>query len=269
MSSLIRIRERAVVLYRNNETAALFVLKFFAGLLLFGRINSVGYYRDGFAFAGGFLWTVGLSVLFAVAPPTAAHLILLLAVMLQISLSLELMVIIFMLGVCILVFYCRLQPNRCFIIIAMLLGYYFRVPYAVVLVTGLYAGFAAIIPVAIGTAVWSFLPLFAGLVDRTPATELAEFNVVAVTDGLADIYTSVYVRFTTDFQWVFNSFIFAMVIILVYAISRLTINYAKEISLLLGGVLCLFGIIMSSGIGGSQSGAGLSVLFVFVSVIIA
>jgi len=267
-SGLVKFREILVVLYRNNETVVLFILKFLTGLILFGNINSIGYYREGFAFAGGFLWTVGLSALFAVAPPTAGFAVLLVAVLIQISLSLELTAIIFMLGFCIIVFYCRIQPNRSFIIIAMVLGYLFRVPYAVVLVAGLYAGFAAIIPVAIGTAVWSFLPLFSGLVDRTPASDLTEFNVIAVTDGLTDIYTSMYVQFTGDFQWIFNSFIFAMVIILVYAISRLTINYAKEISLLLGGVLCLLGIVMSSGIGGTSAGIGASIFFVFVSVIL-
>jgi len=269
MMSIIRIKEKAVVLYRNHETVVLFALKFLMGLVLFGRINSVGYFREGFSFAGGALWTLGLSALFAVAPPTAAHLVLLLAVMIQISLSLELTLVVFLIGACILIFYCRLQPQRSFIILAMLLGFYFRIPYAVVLVAGLYVGFAAIIPVAIGSAIWGFLPLFSGLAGRAPTQDLVDFDMIAATDSLAEIYISLHAQFTGDFLWVFNSFIFAMVIISVYAVSRLTINYSKEISLILGGVLCIFGVIMSSGVSENAASTGSAIFFTLLSVVLA
>jgi glycerol-3-phosphate acyltransferase PlsY len=127
MTDIIRLRETTVKFFRNYENIILSALKFFAGLILFGRINSLGFYRDGFAgFAGGGAWTFGLSVLFAVAPPTAAHLVLLLAVMVQISLSLELTLVVFLIGVCILVFYCRMEPQKSFLITAMILGVLFQ-----------------------------------------------------------------------------------------------------------------------------------------------
>jgi hypothetical protein len=256
----------------------LFIIKFIAGLFIFGNINSLGYYREGFAFSGGFLWTLGLSALFAVSHPTIAHIIVLLAAMIQISLSLELTLIIFLLGVCIIIFYCRLQPQKSMIIFAMILGYYFKIPYAVVLIAGLYAGFAAIPPVAVSTAVWSFLPLFTGIARSVPgsqtlALEQAGFDARASADSITEIYLSIYTQFSTDFQWIFNAFIFAMVIILVYAISKLTINYAKEIGIILGGIVCILGVFMSSNFSGQtvQGGAGIfvSILLVLLSVILA
>ncbi|MCL2407151.1 MAG: hypothetical protein FWC95_04410, partial [Defluviitaleaceae bacterium] len=159
-ANFLRIRESIVMFYRNHEGLAQFILKFVAGLILFANVNSLGFYREGFAFSGNFLWTVGMSALFAVAPAVAGQFLLLLAVVIQVSQSLELMLIIFLLGVMVLIFYSRLQPSKSFIIILMILGFYFRIPYLVVILAGLYIGFAAITPVVIGTAIWNVVPIF-------------------------------------------------------------------------------------------------------------
>lgn len=266
--SIIRIRERSAVFFRNHETIVLFALRFIVGLILFGRINTVGFYREGFApFAGGIAWTLGLSVLYAIAPPTVGFLVLLLGILIQLSLSVELMLIVGLLGICVIVFYCRMEPKRSFLIIALILAYYLRMPYLIVLLGGLYVGFAAIAPVALGTAIWSFLPMFASLVDDTARHADGGFAVAHVADSLQEIYYALYVQFTTDFSWIFNAFIFAMVIVLVYAISRLSISHSKEIALALGGLLCIFGVFMSAGMGDvGGGGVLLAILFTLLSV---
>ncbi|MDR1703245.1 MAG: hypothetical protein LBS19_00985 [Clostridiales bacterium] len=270
MVTILKIREQLIRLFKNYENVALFGVKLLMGLFIFANINAVGNYMEPFGglvtFGGGIFYTAGLAALFAIAPPTAAHFIVLLAIMLQISLSLELMAIVFLIGVCILVFYCRIEPKKSYIITAMVLAYYLKMPYAVVLTAGLYAGFSAIIPVVIGAAVWSFLPMFGSLAGTQTAAGGSGLDVTQITDTLTNIATTMEDTATGNLQWVFEAFFFAMAIVLVYAVSRLTVNYAKELALGLGGFLCIFGGIMASSVGGSGANILGIIFFSILSV---
>lgn len=268
METILSIRDRLVVQYKNHENIIMYVLKFILALILFGKINSLGYCNESIAgFAGSFVYTLALSVVFAVAPPTAAHLVLLLAAVLQVSMSMELAIVVALIGVCVLVFYCRLEPKKSYIISVLLLAFYFRMPYAVVLFAGLYVGFSGIIPVAIGTAIWNFLPMFKTLAasTHTVTTDAASLDVAQFTESITDIYTTMQSQATSDLQWIFTAFIFAMVIVMVSAVSRLTVNYAKELAVILGGFLCIFGSFVNLSVSGA-AGVGLAIFFTLLSV---
>lgn len=272
MKPILAVRERIIVFFKAHEAIILFIAKLCAGFLIFGIINKIGLYDPVFegivSLAGGLPYIALLAVFFTILPPTAGNLLILLAAVLQISQTIEIASIVFLLGVCVLVFYSRLEPKKSYLIIAVVFGFYFKMPYIAVLFAGLYVGLAGIIPITIGAAIWNFIPLFGDLAKsvQTPdVIELTELNII--TDSLADIYGTIYARATTDLQWLFTAFIFVMVIILVYAVSRLSINYAKEIAVALGGVLCVFGAFMAAAVAGIGENPGISAFYAVLSAV--
>ncbi|MCL2350115.1 MAG: hypothetical protein FWC67_01415, partial [Defluviitaleaceae bacterium] len=164
MEQLLTTRQNLIDFYKKYEVAINYILKFIIGIVVFMRIGVLGMYREEFNIlfngATGVAFTILISLIFTVSPPVLALLMVAGVVAMQLSLALEVAVFAFLLLLLIIVFYARLAPKQSLLILAMVLAFWLRIPYAVVLFAGMYMGIAAIIPVVLGTAVWSFLPLF-------------------------------------------------------------------------------------------------------------
>ena len=252
MDQLILIRQNIIGFYKKFETIINYILKFLVGWFIFSRINTIGLYREEFEilFVSGTqtAYLALVSLLFTISPPSVALFLVVIAITIQLSAALEVAIFVFLLLVLVIVFYVRLAPRRSMLIVAMIFGFFFNLPYAVVLFGGLYFGIASIIPIILGTAVWYFLPFFAelaqnplaateyGLLD-TPVGVMAEFDLFELPIGLMEVFSQIYGQLTTNFNWVILGFVFAMMVLAVHLISLISINYSKDIAIGAGGII--------------------------------
>lgn len=255
MSQVLYVRELVVRVVKRYELVFLFTLKLFAGMFLFGMINGIGLYRVEFAklfeTALDFPFYMLLSLMFALAPPTLACTLVAAAVAVQVSSALIPMVFIALFMVLILVLYCRVSPERCLLILAMLIGFKLNIPYVVVIFAGLYLGLSSIAPVIIAVFINGTLPFFSELVKDGALPEGIELVDMGV--GFLDTFKLVFETFTSDFTWVFITFVYAVVILAVYAISRLFTDYCVEIAIATGSFINIIGFICASAFAGIEA----------------
>ena len=267
MEQLLWIRENIIRFYKRFETVILFAVKLIAAMYVFHIINGIGLWREELAP----LYTPPLdfpfymlsALLFAVLPPTAGHVLLLLTVLAQISLSLEVAVFVSLLLLLVIAFYGRVAPKKSYLIIAMVIAFRLNLPYAVAIFAGLYLGMLSVIPIAIGTCLAYFVPFFANLADtvRTPA----ELDLIALPLTFFELYTTIFSTLTSNIDWIIWAFVLAMAALAVYAISRLSIRYAKDIAIGAGALVILIGL----GAAGSVAGIDIPMGSVFGGTILS
>ncbi|MCL2752805.1 MAG: hypothetical protein FWE44_01495 [Defluviitaleaceae bacterium] len=248
MEQLLKHRQNLIALYKKYEIYINYALKFVAALVVFWRVNSLGMYREEFGMlfngATGVAFLLLIALIFTVSPPVLSLILVTIVVALQLSLVLEVAILVFLLLMLIILFYARLQPKQCILILALVFGFYFNVPYAVVLFAGLYFGLAAIVPVVLGVLVWNFLPFFTNLAQTRPVS--VEFDIIELPTGFAEVFNEIYYVLTTDIGWVIVGFVFAMMILAVHLISSLSINRSRDIALAVGagiGFVCMIMVV--------------------------
>ena len=270
MAQLLEIREIVITFVKRYETVFRFVLKLIVALFLFGFINRIGGYDEKLAplFEGSMSipFYLFMSLLFAIFPPTLGNLLISVEIVLQISSSPITALVVGLLLSMVLLFYSRLDPQKSYLIIAVVLGFYFKIPYAAVIFAGLYMGLTSIIPVSIGTFLWNFIPLSQQLFNTAKMPD--ETDLMALPTTFIDIYESLFQALTTNFEWVFYCFIFAMVIICVHFVSRLSINYSKEIAILLGGLVSIFSMTVAAAVVGISTSLIGAIFFSLLSALI-
>ncbi|MCL2169410.1 MAG: hypothetical protein FWB74_05225 [Defluviitaleaceae bacterium] len=244
MTQIIELRQNLINLYKKYEVAINYVLKFIAALFVFWRVNTLGMYREELAmlFNGstGVAFMLLIAVIFTVSPPTVSLLMVAIVITLQLTMVVEVAIFVFLLLGLVIIFYARLAPKQSMLILAIIFGFYFHIPYAVVLFAGLYMGLGAIIPVIIGTAVWTMIGSFTDLARAAPVME--EFELMEIPSAFIDIFNQIYYILTTNLGWVLIGFVFAMMILAVHLISLLSINHSKDIALGIGaavGLICM------------------------------
>jgi len=243
MEQLIHIRQNIIGFYKKFEVVINYLLKFLVGLFVFSRINTLGMYSEDFNILFGGATEVAylalLSLLFTISPPSVALFLVAAAVTIQLSAAFEVAVFVFLLMVLLIVFYARLSPRRSMLILAIIFGFYFHVPYAVVLFAGLFLGISSIIPIVIGTAIWYFLPFFTNLAaSMAQSTEImADIDLFDLPTVFMEVFAQIYAQLTTDFNWIVIGFVFAMMILAVHLISLIAVNYSKDIAIVVGAIL--------------------------------
>ena len=275
MEQLINIRQHIIGYYKKFEIAVNYILKFFIGLFIFSRINSLGLYREDFEVLFGSAAEVSylalVSLIFTISPPSIALLLITIAITIQLSAVLEVAFFVFLLLVLLIVFYARLAPRQSMLILAMVFGFYFNMPYAVVLFAGLYFGVTSMIPVVLGTAVWYFLPFFTNLAQTVETVQ--EFDLVEIPIAFMEVFAQIFSQLTTDFNWIVIGFVFAMVVLAVHLISRISINFSSDIAIGVGAlisIICMSMVVMvveveNMTIGGIFISAIFSALLVWIA----
>ena len=267
MEQLIHIRQTAIGFYKKFEVAINYILRFLVGMFIFSRINSLGMYREEFSMLFGSAAEVAymalVSLLFTISPPAVALFLVALAVTIQISAAAEVAVLVFLLMVLLIVFYARLSPRRSMLMLAIIFGFYFNMPYMVVLFAGLFFGISSIIPIVLGTAVWYFLPFFTSLAANLAGTAdfLTDLDLFELPIVFMEVFAQIYVQLTTDFNWIVIGFVFAMMILAVHLISMISVDYAKDIAIAVGaviGIICMTMVVLVTDLD-------MSITVVFIS----
>jgi len=255
MDNILLLRENAVDIYKNYETAIRLFAKFLMGLILFTVIGNIDYLSPGFAFIGKPQFSLpinlALSFLFTFLPATLAFLTVIADIAARLSAAPEICVIVTLLMLCVELFYVRMAPRESFLIIVTVLLFYFKLPYIAPLMAGLYFGMTSAVPVALGVCIWSF----AGVVkNAVEATASSGFDITQLPAAFGAAYAAILSGFTANFSWAVTAFIFCVVILAVNMISRLSVNHSKDFALALGCVLCVVSflvviLIVSADIG--------------------
>jgi hypothetical protein len=215
-------------------------------------------------FAGG-ATLVLISFVFAILPTTAAFCLLAFDIAVQTSSHLELCLMGLLLMLCLILFYVRMAPKESWLIILTLLGFYCKLPYIAPIFAGLYFPLTSAVPIIISVYIWEFAPRFLSLLT---ATETAGFDVVKLAATAGPSVQGLLSAATSDFSWVFISFVFSMTALIVYVISHLTMDYAKELAIVFGGILCTVGLVLVQLITDVDMGGASVMLFSALSAVI-
>jgi hypothetical protein len=259
MSYLLVIRETVIQFIKRFEMFILPVLKFLFGVYVFSKINGIGYihpvlaeYTEMLPSAIPLEWLLGLA--FTLLPLSVSWLLMILCITVQFSASIEIAAVVFVFLLLIYLFYARMAAKESILILFTVVAFHFNIPYLLPLVIGLYFSPAAIIPVAIGVFINSHIPVVKSLALTTRST--AGLELTEIPETFAELYTVVLSNLTATQSWLFIAFVFAMVIIVVHIVSRLSIDFSKELSLLLGCILTIFGFIMAILVAGEDTSVG-------------
>lgn len=132
-------------------------------------------------------------------------------------------------------FFLRFAPQYGYVVVAIPILSTLHMPYLVPILMGLVANPITILPSACGVVVYYMLQI------------LKEHTVVSDSFALDDIlpfYTEVFEALLDCKDILIGAGVFAFVIIAVYIVRRLRMEYAAEIAILAGGVVNVFGFLI-------------------------
>lgn len=262
MEQILIARETVVKFYKQFETYIIFVAKFFLGVYMYQKIMGIGYVNEAAVPMLSTLPVLPLTMLlglsFTLLPYTLSWLLMAVLITLQYSAVLEVAAVIFLFLLCVILFYARMATKESLLILLTILAFHLKMPYLVPLLAGMYCTLSAIIPVAIGVFIYAYIPIIQGLAVTTKTTG---FNPTELLTTFTELYTSLVNSLTATQSWLFTAFIFAMVIVIVHVVSRLSIDFSKEIAIVLGCVLNIFGYIIAVLVAREDIAIGFVILF--------
>jgi len=216
------------------------------GLFVFSQIGDIGLYMPMFSAVNQLPYVLLMAMLFTVVPITMGYGLIIINICLQLSSAIGVMAFVGIFLLLILFFYARLAQRESVLIIATFFAFQFGVPHVVPLIAGLYFGITSVIPVSLGIMIVSFVPLLRFLLDDAfLMSELIAANFAIMPEHLGELYVTIFAEITTNQAWVFTAFTFAMVIFIVYIISRFTIDHAREIAAGVGIVVAIISAILA------------------------
>jgi hypothetical protein len=159
-----------------------------------------------------------------------------------------------------------MAPKESIFILFTILAFHFNVPYLVPILAGLYFPITVIIPITLGIFVNAQVPVLFGLVQHTPtaAATMAEREIAELLTELPEAFSVVYETLmhslTVGQTWLITAVVFAMVILLVHFVSRLSIDFAKEIAIVLGCIMNIFGFVAAVLLAGETINIGIVIV---------
>ncbi len=136
-------------------------------------------------------------------------------------------------------FIARFSGKYGYVVLAVPILFLLKIPYVVPLVLGLIATPTAAIPAACGVIVYRMFEVIS--------------NVALVEDsmGIEDIltmYIDVIDRLVADKQMLLTAGVFFVIILAMYLVRKLSIEYAFEISIAVGAIVCILGFLVADSI---------------------
>jgi len=278
MEHILIVREVLVKFFKRYEAFIMPILKFLLGLFVFTSILSIGNVNPALEpfveELSPALLSVLFAVLFTVMPMNMGWLLIILSLTAQFSASIEIAIAVFLFLLFIFVFYARMAPKESLLILFTIMAFHFNVPYLIPIIAGLYFPITAIIPITVGVFVNAQIPVLFGLVQHTPtaAGAMAEMEIADLLTELPEAFSVVYetlIHSLTVSQWIYSAVIFAMVVLLVHFASRLAIDFAREIAIVLGCVMNIFGFVVAVLIAGETANIGMVIIVTILCGILA
>ena len=278
MEHILLVREVIVKFFKRFEAFILPILKFVLGYFIFVSIGNIGHMHESIVPFTEILNPAMVNILFAllftVMPMNMGWLLIILSVTAQVSASIEVAIAVFLFMIFIFIFYVRMATKESFLILFTIIAFYFDVPYLVPLIVGLYLPVTSIIPITVGVFINAQIPIMFGILAPGPLTStIADMEIADILTELPEAFGVVHEILMRTLQgtdnWLFIAVIFAMVILLVHFVSRLAIDYAKEVAIALGCVMNIFGLIIAVMMTDVNISIGRTIAFTILCGLIA
>lgn len=255
MTNLLVLKERIVSLYTRFELYIVPVLKFLTMLLTMLLINSnIGFNNK----LKNPAIVLIIALLCSFLPVNVMILISAMVILLHIySLSLECTAIVAMIFLIMFVLYFRFSPKDGVAVILTPICFAFHIPYVVPLSVGFLGNPLSCISVVCGTITYYILEYVKDNSEKMTTSKGAESALSSfkfIIDGIIKNDTMVLMVV-----------VFAIMVLVVYMIRRLSIDYAWYIALGVGTVAGLFMIL----VGGISLDADISIIGVILGMIIS
>ncbi len=230
MTRLLEIKAIMVALYKRFDFIVNLVGKFIVALIILMRLNAFLAYSPALS---KITINIALALMAAFLPGSWFLLLLIFVVAIQLfSASMEVMLIVTLLMIAVYLLFGRLQPKYSYFIIIVPLLASINMVYIVPLFAGLFFGPGTLIPIAVGLGVYQFTKYIPGLMDlRVDGATLFESP-----DIILDMYGYLSNVLLNDKGLLLMIFAFSAVIVVMYFVKKLQIDYIWYITIGVGAL---------------------------------
>jgi len=225
MTELLVYKEYIKRFYSKYEEFLQPVLKLVFGIVLFSTINS----RLGYMEQLNSMSVVMIASLFCSFMPLGM-MVFLAAVFLLLhsyALSVECTIVLLLLFMFIAVFYFRFVPKTNLLLLLMPLLFVWKIPYVLPVAAGLFWTPASAVPMVCGIAVYYVLAYMSGNAQALGSVE---------SEGMMQRFKDMISSVLGNREMVIVAVAFAVTVVLVYIIRRLSIDYSRAIAVLVGAL---------------------------------
>lgn len=234
MMSLLVFREQVKNFYHRYDIYIIPVVKFIFALISFITINNeIGY--D--ARVKSLPVTLALSLLCAFTPSAVMVLLAALIAVIHIYfISPIISIVIIVLMMIIYFLFARFTPNLGYIILAIPILFFLKIPYTIPLLLGIISTPIAIIPTACGVVVYYVFQVINTAISM---------QVNKSVDDILQLYTNIINDVVGNKQMIMSIVIFALILIVVFYVRRMKFDYAFEIAVAAGALTSILGFLVS------------------------
>lgn len=145
-----------------------------------------------------------------------------------------------------IILYCfiaRFSGRYGYVVLAVPILFLLKIPYVVPFILGLVSTPMTIIPTACGVIVYYMFAVI---------SSAAEFESTMAIDDILSLYIDVIDRLVTNKPMIISVAVFAAVIVVMYLVRKLSMEYVFEISIAVGAIVCILGFLVSDMIFGTE-----------------
>ncbi len=245
MEEMLLVRQMIIAYYKKNERWLNPLIKFLSGLLFFSIITKIEYIE----LFSNFFTIIFMAILSTLLPISLTSFLIIIIIVTQlIPISLELATLVAISLICFLLFYIRIFQKESILIFAIIMAYYFKVPYLAVFVGSVFFGVLSIVPIALGTFIWNMMPAVNDLIKKggTTLETIPSVDFDQLPIKFAETYNYILNFIKSDQTWAVEIVVFSLVIIVMYIISQLQIDYSNYLAIAIACVLNIFSFMMST-----------------------
>ncbi|MDF2513512.1 MAG: putative rane protein [Herbinix sp.] len=235
MMSLLVFRERVKNFYQRYDIYVTAFAKFVFALITFLAINAqIGYDSR----LESLPVVLGLSLLSAFTPSAVMVLLAALVTTLHIYSAAPILSLIIIIIIMIIYFlFARFTPRLGYVLLAIPILFFFKIPYVIPLMLGAVASPLAIIPTACGVILYYLI-----LIIKTAITMQTNNSI----DDILGIYTYIIDSLVGNKLMIMTIVIFALILMVVYYIRKMMkFDYVQEFSIGAGSLASILGFLIS------------------------
>lgn len=234
MMSLLVFRERVKNIYQKYNLYITPAVKFvFALISLIAINNELGY--D--ARLKSIPIVLALSLLSAFTPSAILVLVSGLVATLHFYFVSPIMsIIVLILFIIIYLLFARFTPRYGYVILAIPILFFLKIPYIIPILLGIIATPIAIIPITCGVFIYYVLDVIKAAITMQQNTSL---------EDILQLYINVIDSLTGNKQMIMTIVIFALILLVVFYVRKMKFDYAFEISIAAGAFASILGFLVS------------------------
>jgi hypothetical protein len=234
MMPLLVFRERVKNFYQRYDAYITPVVKFFFALISFIAINNEIGYDTRFK---SLPIVLALSLLSAFTPSAVMVLLAALVAGLHIySVSPIISIMVILLMMIIYFLFARFTPRLGYVLLAIPILYFFKIPFVIPILLGIIAAPIAIIPTACGVVIYYMFQVI-----KTAITMQVNTSI----EDILSLYIYIIDNLISNKQMIMSIVIFALILMVVFYVRRMKFDYAFEISIAAGALTSILGFLIS------------------------